>query len=212
MSDLWADWAVDLKGDGKDTDCLSNLERLEQLGEFFLVGEVTEKRCHELTAAMLRRAKEAVEGGKECAMTLHISTCGGSASAGFALGAAVMTIRAQGIPVRTHIKGQAHSMGLIIAQFGQKRVMDALATVHIHDVSWGEYGDTRRHADAQRHIEMLRDYACGVYASRNTRGGVRSDPRWWRDHYMSGGDYYFSAGDALAEGLVDELSGGYPIA
>jgi ATP-dependent protease ClpP protease subunit len=79
-------------------------------------------------------------------------------------------------------------------------------------VSWGEYGDTRRHADQQRHIEMLRDYACGVYASRNTRGGVRSDPRWWRETFMSGGDYYFSAQDALAEGLIDSIEGGYPIA
>jgi ATP-dependent protease ClpP protease subunit len=183
---------------------------LEQACEFFLSGDVNKNNCDSIATSMLKMAYIKRKKAKKPTFVLNINSTGGSVSDGYMLAGTIQRVKAQGFEVHTRVCGIAASMGFILAQFGSKRIMDALATAHIHDVQAYGGGDTGYHEDFTKFRMQLRNYTAKVFASRNSAG--YNDPEWWLNNFLDRKNHYLTAQEALDLGLIDEIVGSYPTA
>ncbi len=131
-------------------------------------------------------------------LDVHISSQGGIVGDGLAIYNALSSYPGR---VTTYVDGYALSVASVIAQAGQKRVASPVSALMIHD-AWG-------FADGDQ-AEMLRmaaalgtnsEVIARAYADR--AGGSVDE---WRDRMRA--TTWYTADEALAAGLVDEVSGG----
>ncbi len=181
---------------------------LELDGEFFINGLVTPEAMLRLSQSMLRIARLRKRKASKTTFTVNINTPGGSVAAGLMLGAVIMRIRTEyGIRVNTRVLSEASSMGCIILQFGELRQADRWAVLMLHDIQ-GTFGtgDTRERAAVERCLAIYRRNISQLLAERNTKG---KSAQWWMENYLDR-SVFMSAADALAVGLVDEVTGEAP--
>jgi ATP-dependent protease ClpP protease subunit len=180
----------------------------EKYGEYTLSGEINQERCTALADTMIAQALDWKGEGKQGTFRLTIYTLGGSCDAGFHLGASLLRIRNMGFPVETCVSGGAYSMGFIVAQFGTHRFMEATAKAHIHTVQSSYVKQPEAYLeDDVAGTQQTKNTVAQVFASRNTAG--YDSPQFWKDTYLNGRDYYFTAERALELGLIDEIIGGF---
>lgn len=131
-------------------------------------------------------------------LDVHISSQGGVVGDGLAIYNALASYPG---PVTTYIDGYALSVASVIAQAGSKRVASPVSAVMIHD-AWG-YADGDQ-AEMLRMAEALgtnSDVIARAYADR--AGGTVDQ---WRAAMQK--TTWYTADEALAAGLVDEVAGG----
>jgi ATP-dependent protease ClpP protease subunit len=198
--DLGDDMHDDLKVDSKRV--------LEQACEFFLYTDVNRSSTEGLIASMLKMAHLNRRKGRKPTFVLNINSQGGEVPSGLALAGVIQQIRSQGFKVHTRIHGMAASMAFILAQFGDVRQIDALATAHIHDIQSFNGGNTSEREDFGILLRVWRRRMAEIYAARNTKG--YTDPEYWIDTFMNHKDHYLTPQQALELGMVDEVVGGLP--
>lgn len=122
---------------------------------------------------------------------------GGSAVEGFALFDSIRRLQREGSHVTTRGTGVCASMGAVLLQAGDTRIMDENALMMIHKVSGQVKGTMEEMSDSMVAINLLQERALKALAARSTLSEDEIESRWLRK------DWYLSAQQALDAGFVD---------
>lgn len=136
-------------------------------------------------------------------LTVRINSYGGSVTDGVAIHNAIKRHKAH---VITEVDGCAYSISSLIAQAGDKRRMAANALMMVHAPLIGVSGNAIYLRGA---ADLLDQTSVALVSSFVAKGVAEADIKAW---LADGKDHYFTAEEALANGLIDEISDPLPIA
>lgn len=138
------------------------------------------------------------EPGKD--IQIEFNSPGGSVIHGLALYDFIQELRRRGHYITTLTRGMAASMGGILLQAGDKRVMDENAHILIHEVSSLGVGKLSEVEDEVRFMKLLWEQRLvRILAQRSTLSAKQIINKAARK------DWWFGADDALELGFVDEV-------
>jgi len=117
-------------------------------------------------------------------ITLVLNSPGGDVFDGLLLFDTVQALRADGVHVTTVVRGLAASMGSVLSQAGDLRVISRNSWLMIHEPSsltWGKAGDLKREADL---MVKLHKQLSAVLAERSNLTAAEvarksTDKDWW---------------------------------
>lgn len=150
-----------------------------------------------ITAKSISKELDAAIAAKEKEVTVRINSPGGSVFEGIAIYNAICN---SALEVTTIVDGIAYSMGAIIALAGNKVQMAKNATMMIHNVSGGVYGNANDLRGALEMMEKL-DNSLAVSISDKTGLSVDEVKAKWLDFV----DHTLSADEALKDKLIDAV-------
>ena len=160
--------------------------------------EATQFWGDELTPDVIRQQLDACSGPME----MHINSPGGDVFAGMAI---YNLLKRYEDDITVYIDGLAASIASVIAMAGDKIIMPENALMMIHD-AWcrteGNAADLRKMADELDRVDGL---ICDVYAARSGQ-----DPEAFEG--MMAAETWFTAAEAEAAGLIDEVENNKVIA
>jgi ATP-dependent Clp endopeptidase proteolytic subunit ClpP len=177
-------------------------EMLDRFGVYFLRDihdQEAERFCKSiLLMAGMRKNTQSRD------LTIYINSGGGSVGAGFAMMEILYKVKRDfGARIITIITGYAYSMGAILFQAGDHRVMGRLSTLMLHSPSWMISGEDHRiFQDYEKLSGQYKSVIGELFAWRTGR----YDAPWWRKFIYSGRDRFLSPKECLKLGLVDEIS------
>ena len=164
--------------------------------EIYVYGgiNVSDNAGYMVDAAEFSDAVQAIEAKK---ITVRIASVGGDPVGAGEMYQALVDHPAT---VTTVVDSRAYSAGSMILQAGDKRIARPLSMIMVHGPSMGINGSAKDHMNAaaalNAHAEMM--------VSAYTRHGLEeSTVRGW---IGSDQDFYFSAKEALAAKLIDEIA------
>lgn len=129
------------------------------------------------------------------AIRVEINSPGGDVFDGIAI---YNALRSHPATVTTRVDGIAASIASVIAQAGDRRIMQPAGQMMIHN-AWGyTVGDNRDHADMADLLRQQDAVIAGIYASRSGRDADR-----FRE--LMDAETWLTAEAAVAEGLADEI-------
>jgi ATP-dependent Clp protease protease subunit len=178
-------------------------EQLDREGVYFL-GEINDAEAEQFSKAMLIMYFER-QFNPERPIRIYINSGGGSVGAGFAMMEMIERVKREyKVRVETIITGFAFSMGAIVFQAGDRRVMGPFSTMMLHSSQWAITGpDDRVFRDYARLSDIYKKMIGELFARRSGK----HDPRWWTRFIYQGGDRFLSASEALELGLTDVVEG-----
>lgn len=135
----------------------------------------------------------------ESDITIVFNSPGGDVFDGLALYDYIQELRGAGHYVTTAARGMAASMGGILLQAGDNRVMGANAYLMIHEISTLGLGKVSDIEDELELCKRLQKRLLGILAERSTMT-VREIERKWRKT-----DWWLSAHDALDLKFADAI-------
>lgn len=150
-----------------------------------------------ITAKSISKELDAAIAAKEKEVTVRINSPGGSVFEGIAI---YNSIANSALEVTTIVDGIAYSMGAIIALAGNKIQMAKNATMMIHNVSGGFYGNANDLRGALEMMEKL-DNSLAISISDKTGLSVDEVKAKWLDFV----DHTLSADEALKDKLIDAV-------
>lgn len=164
----------------------------------FLNGEVNDTVSNSICAQLLFLEAE----DPDADISFYINSPGGVVTAGMAMYDTMQYIRPD---VSTIVMGQACSMGSLLAQAGAagKRKMLPNARHMIHQPSGGARGQATDMEIQVREILAMKKNLTEIYVKHNSKGKTFDELS--RDMER---DFFMSADEALAYGLVDEIISG----
>jgi len=132
-------------------------------------------------------------------ISFYINSPGGSVTAGMAIYDTMQFIKCD---VQTIVRGQACSMGSLLAAAGAagKRSILPHARHMIHQPSGGARGQATDIQIQAREIQKMKEYLTTIYVRHNTAG--KTYEQFSADMER---DFFMSAEEALAYGLVDKI-------
>lgn len=131
--------------------------------------------------------------------TISFHTPGGDIIGGLALYDTIQRHRRAGVQFTTRATGMAASMGAVLLQAGDERVMDARAKLLIHEGS-SMLGGTPGEVEDQAELwKMLRGDLFDILAERSTLSRKQIEARAKRK------DWWLPADEALKLGFVDRV-------
>lgn len=149
-----------------------------------------------------------LDGDEKKPYTFILNSPGGSVVPGLALyDFLVSKVRAKhGHPLRTEALGMAASMGAVLLQAGDTRVMSPQASLLIHKGSLATAGSAAEVEDTVEWVRSLQKRLLTIIADRAEASGAPKaltrdeiEQRWERR------DWWMTADQALEWGLVDEV-------
>jgi ATP-dependent Clp protease protease subunit len=182
---------------------LEHQRYLEANGIYFL-GEITDEAAEQLGKALVAMSVER-EDRQDRPITLYINSGGGSVGAGLAMMQMIYRVKAlYNVTVNTVVTGYAYSMGAIVFQAGDKRLVGAFSTLMLHSPQWFLSGNDQQvfydYAMLARHYKNL---VSNIFAQRSGK----EDAKWWERFIYSGRDRFLTAEECLELGLADEIYG-----
>ena len=135
--------------------------------------------------------------GKEIKIILN--SPGGSVIAGLALYDYILSLRSSGHKVTVVALGMAASMGGVLLQAGDRRVIGKNAMLLIHEVSAGAAGKQSEMEDQVRFTSRLWDKLAVILAERSKLSARQIKTRAKRV------DWWLSASEAVKLGFADEI-------
>lgn len=169
----------------------------ESRGVFLLHGRVDDVSCAYWGERIQRYAH--LNPGKP--ITLYIQSPGGSVLHGLGLYDTLRTIAAQGHHITTVVRGYAASMGAILLQAGDTRLVGAESHVMLHEISSGAIGKLHELEDEVEFCKRLNRRLFAIVASRT--GG-----KWEADDlyaWVKAKDRWLAADKAVAKGFADAV-------
>lgn len=130
-------------------------------------------------------------------ITIVINSAGGSVDDGWAIYDAIRSAKSKTI---IKVLGQCSSMALVILQAATERVGYPWSRYMGHDGSVGIHANAR---DVEAYVEFAKIDRYRVYEVFAQRTGKPKS--YWNRRFAK--DYYMSAEQALAEGLIDRIAG-----
>ena len=135
----------------------------------------------------------------ECPITFIINSPGGDIIAGFHLFDTLRWLSDEGHSITTIGLGMAASMGGVILQAGDLRIMGPRSSLLIHEaqfVAGGSMGDIE---DTVEFVKSLQNRILDIFAARSTLTKTQIRSRWKRK------DWWLTANESLKFGFVDEV-------
>lgn len=132
-------------------------------------------------------------------ITIVFNSPGGGVFEGLALYDFIKDLRARGHKVVTKSVGMAASMGGILLQAGDERVMGPNAYMLIHEVSSGTMGKVSEMEDALEFSTRLQERLLGILAERSTMTTTQIKRKWKKK------DWWLDAPEALELGFIDRI-------
>ncbi|BEP16340.1 hypothetical protein acdb102_46510 [Acidothermaceae bacterium B102] len=154
------------------------------------VGEESVRAAMQTLAAWSRRDPGA-------AITVVLNSPGGRVLDGLALYDFLLRLRHEGHHLRIEVLGRAASMGGILLQAADERIIGPNAFVLIHEVSGGAEGRSSDLGDAVAFHALLEGRLLAILAERSTMTVRQIRTRWQRK------DWWLSADEAVALGFAD---------
>jgi ATP-dependent Clp protease protease subunit len=133
------------------------------------------------------------------AMTLILNSPGGAVTHGLALYDFILKLRADGHHVTVIVLGQAASMGGILLQAGDKRIIGTSSRVLIHEVSAGTSGNVQKMDDDVENFKANWDKLAHILAYRSHLTVAQVKRKAYRF------DWWLTAKEAVADGFADEI-------
>lgn len=164
-------------------------------GVFYLTGRVDDTWCAYWGDQVQRYAH--LNPSKP--ITLYIQTPGGSVLHGLGLYDTLRTISAQDHHITTVVRGYAASMGAILLQAGDTRLVGAESHIMLHEISSGAIGKLHELEDEVEFCKRLNRRLFAIVAAR-------TDDRWEADSlykWVKAKDRWLSADRAVAQGFAD---------
>src|SRR4051812_17612648 len=183
-----------------------NMERqryLEANGIYFL-GEINDQEAQKLGQALMSMSVERQDRSDK-PVTIYINSGGGAVGAGLAMMQLIYRARTlYKVTINTVVTGYAYSMGAIVFQAGDKRLIGSFSTLMLHSPQWELSGSDQRvfndYAVLAKHYKNLVSH---IFAQRS---GKR-DVDWWERFIYSGRDRFLTAEESIQLGLADEIYG-----
>lgn len=150
-----------------------------------------------ITAKSIMAQLAEIKNSKETDVTIRINSPGGSVFEGVAI---YNMIASSDLNIETVIDGIAYSMGAIIALAGKKVKMAKNATMLLHNVSGGVWGNAN---DFRGALEMIEKLDNSIAISISDKTGMSVDDV--KAKYMDFRDHTLSANEALNAKLIDEV-------
>lgn len=132
-------------------------------------------------------------------LTLILNSPGGSVIAGLALYDHIQDLRRRGHHVTVKCRGMAASMGGILLQSGDTRVVGPEAMILIHEVSSGTAGKVNEMQDRIDFSKRLWDKLARILAARSTMSAKQIKDKAFKY------DWWLSAKEAVKLGFADEI-------
>ena len=132
------------------------------------------------------------------ALTIVFNSPGGAVHDGLALFDFLRHLRADGHHLTTVALGRAASMGAVLLQAGDRRVVGANAFVMLHEVSNGGSGKVSEMEESIELSKRLQKRLLVILAERSTLTVQQIQRKWTRR------DWWLDADDAVALGFADE--------
>lgn len=136
-------------------------------------------------------------------INVRINSGGGSVFEGLAI---YNAMKQSNCNIETYIDGVAASMASIVALGGKKCHMSKTARIMTHQPSTGSYGNKEEH---EKNIALLAGIEKTMLAIYSNKTGKTEEE--CRSSFMNGGDTWFTADDAMANGLVDNIYDAEPV-
>ncbi len=133
----------------------------------------------------------------ECPLTLVFDSPGGSIIDGLHLYDFLLSLRAKGHHLTTVGSGMAASMGGVLLQAGDERVMTPNAVMLIHEASSRLGGKVANMEEALSFTKKLQSKVVGILAERSRLSVRQVETRWKKT------DWWLDSAEALADGFVD---------
>ena len=133
-------------------------------------------------------------------ITVIFNSPGGSVLDGLALFDFLRQLRNAGHHITTVALGRAASMGGVLLQAGDHRVMGENAFMLIHEVSHLSSGKVSEMEDGVEFTRRLQKRLLAILSSRSTLSEVQIARRWTRK------EWWLDATEAVALGLADEVA------
>ncbi len=160
--------------------------------ELECIGEINEGNAYELCQQL--RYLDGIDPEKE--ITLYIDSPGGSVSGGLAIYDVMKTITAK---VHTICIGTCASMGAVLLAAGDRRTIYPHSQVMIHDpLTLEASGSALNLQEKSRRLMDIRRITCEILAECCNK-------KLKQIYAKTAKDTWFSAGEALEFGLVDEI-------
>ena len=131
--------------------------------------------------------------------TITFNSPGGTVTDGFALYDFIRGLSARGHKVTTKCMGIAASMGAILMQAGDERVMTPTSYLMVHEVSSVSEGRLSELEDAQKVVKKFQNDALAILAKRSTMTAKQIETRWRKK------DWYMGPDEALKLGFIDRI-------
>lgn len=158
------------------------------------VGAGSVKDC---IASLVRWSR--IEPG--CDMTIIIDSPGGNIIDGFHLFDTILELRRAGHSITTIAQGMAASMGGVLLQAGDVRVMTEQSALLIHEASFGAMGSYGKIEDQVEFVKKLQARILRIFAERSGMSAEDIENKWHRK------DWWMMADEALEYGFCDEIRG-----
>ena len=199
----WSDWSLMYDLSELIARGIERARQLESSGIYFL-GEVTDQAAEHMGQALTAMAVQR-EGDPDKPITVYINSGGGSIGSGLAMMQMIYRLRTlYGVTINTVVTGYAYSMGAIIFQAGDRRLMGSFSTLMLHSPQWQLSGDDEKvfndYAQLARHYKNL---VSNIFAQRTGK----HDPDWWEKYIYSGRDRFLTAQECIELGMADEIYG-----
>lgn len=156
------------------------------------VGSITSSNCMESLGFWARKRPESP-------ITIVFNSPGGGVFEGLALFDFIKDLRNRGHHVTTKSVGMAASMGGILLQAGDERVMGPNAYMLIHEVSSGSMGKVSEMEDALKFTTRLQGKLLDILAERSTMTVAQIKRKWTKT------DWWLDAQESLELGFIDRI-------
>lgn len=131
-----------------------------------------------------------------------ICSPGGDVVAGVSLFDVIRTLSADGVHVTTVADGITASMGAILTQAGDTRIIMPNASFMLHEAAFFAGGKTSEVEDRADWVRMIEDRFAAIIAERSTLSAKQLKNRWSRK------DWWMLAEEALRHQFFDRLGTG----
>jgi ATP-dependent Clp protease protease subunit len=184
-----------LRSDTKDTASFREWEVKNANRTLYLMDEVDEFSTRSLIDTLSLWSR--LHPGDP--IELIINSPGGSIVDGLALFDYIQMMRRNGHHVTTMALGMAASMGGVLLQAGDTRVMTKESWLMLHEAAFGARGKTSTVEDTVEWVKKVQDRLLDIFAERSTMPRTRIKANWSRK------DWWLSSDEALKAGFIDEV-------
>ena len=168
----------------------------EHKGVFRFSGSVDSTSVNGTIAALVMWRRHNPDAEK---LTFIINSPGGSVTDGVHLFDFIRDLSASGVHVTTVATGMAASMGAILTQAGDTRVIMPTASFMLHEAAFGAAGKTGEVEDRVAWVKMIQERFKHILAERSNLSEDEIEDRWSRK------DWWMMPKDAVELGFFDEI-------
>jgi ATP-dependent Clp endopeptidase proteolytic subunit ClpP len=156
-----------------------------------VVTQTVTKALYELDSMSRRRPEQPI--------TVVFNSPGGVVTDGFTLYDFLRELSRSGHHITTKCMGAAASMGAILMQAGDTRVMTPNSFMMVHEISGQNEGTIAEMKDTLAIVERFQDKAINILTARSNMSKRALKVAWKKT------DWYMDADEALAKGFIDAI-------